>query len=347
MGGGLGGLRTEESGSGPWKEAGSGWRREEAPGAGWPWPWGCSACIPCWLLPDWPPPRRRTSSCLFPAVAEHHPLAKSSPLSPESPDPLTHGRTHCPSPSLVPHSHVPCKGYTRAEAGGAPAPGLHARGGLRSHRDTAGGPVPTVAPPRPHRVGVSLARHHGAHPGASSLQAAAPVTAMSMSIPSSQWLHNSCHIDHRAWTLPASRGPCDPADHHAWTVMVSCGPASHRSWILLASCGHSGHAWTLLVSHHPSCPADRAWTLPSSRGPSGPTDHHAWMVMASRGPSGPSDHHAWMVMASCDPSGLTDHHAWTLPASPWSVQSHNPTGVDPLSPGASAQAAPRGPSSCA
>lgn len=104
--------------------------------------------------------------------------------------------------------------------------------------------VPYMSLPCPHYVGVPLR---------CPLLAASSFSADHVvSIPGSQWLHNSCHADLRARFLLAFWDPSGLADHHAWTLPFSCapsGPVWHHAWMLLVCHGRSGHAWTLVFSH--------------------------------------------------------------------------------------------------
>lgn len=171
-------------------------------------------------------------------------------------------------------------------------------------------------------------------PRASSLQAASLLGDHVVSIPSSQWLHNSCHTNlcarilptfgillvlqttghDRQWSLWSCRPPCiDPAIF-LWSLqsyMAPCMDAVGLPW-LIRSCMDPG-----VFPRLPPCPDCHACTPPISCGFSGPTDHCAWTLLPSCGLSSPTTQPIWTLSvpgappaprvrpAVCDP-GL--HH---------------------------------------
>lgn len=161
---------------------------------------------------------------LFPAAAEH--LLAKSPTSLGPLDQLTHGRAHISHTAQSHATTQPC-----------PLQGLHTCQGwgvllvVCMHR---GGNAPqgnhlvlAVSPLRRCSSEVSTWEppHCKQLPG-----------DLVVNIPSSQWLHNSCHTNLCAQILPTFWDPSGPADHHPCTLPFSCvpsGPTWHHAWMLL------------------------------------------------------------------------------------------------------------------
>ena len=159
-------------------------------------------------------------------------MAKS-PTSLGPLDPLTHGRAHT---SHTAQSHAttqprPLQGLHTCQGWGALLVVCMHRGGCAPEGVHL---VPFMSLLCPHCVGVPLR-----YPPGSLLTASSFPGDRVVNIPSSQWLHNSCHTNFCAWILPTFWDPSGPADHHAWTLPFSCGP-SGPTW---------HHAWMLLVYH--------------------------------------------------------------------------------------------------
>lgn len=187
-------------------------------------------------------------------------MAKS-PTSLGPLDPLTHGRAHI---SHTAQSHAttqprPLQGLHTCQGWGVLLVVCMHRGGCAPEGIHL---VPFVSLLCPHYVGVPLRCPPGSLLTASSFPGDHVVN-----IPSSQWLHNSCHTNFCAWILAnilgslwSCRPPCmDPAIF-LWSLrsyLAPCMDAVGLPW-LIWSCMDPGGLPPL-----PSCPDCHACTPPS------------------------------------------------------------------------------------